>query len=57
MRRPPPIIVTSSMEPVATPPVDMDVPVTKDSLEMAMFVRVSGGLEAIIFLSYKTAGW
>lgn len=57
VRRPPPIIVTSSMEPVAIPPVDMDVPVTKDSLEMVMFVPVSGGLEAIIFLSYKTAGW
>lgn len=57
VRRPPPIIVTSSMEPVAIPPVDMDVPVTKDSLEMVMFVPVSGGLEANIFLSYKTAGW
>lgn len=56
VRRPPPIIVTSSMGRVAIPPVAMDVLVTKDSLETAMFVRVSGGLEDI-FISSKTAGW
>lgn len=48
--RPPPIVVTSSMGRVAIPPVDMDVLVTKDSLETDLFVQVSGGSEDIFLL-------
>lgn len=50
--RPPPIVVTSSMGRVAIPPVDMDVLVTKDSLETDLFVQVSGGSEDIFFLLF-----
>lgn len=41
VHRPPPIAVTKSMERVATPPVDMTVLATRDSLELVMSVPVS----------------
>lgn len=40
VRRPPPIVVTSSTGRVVITPVDMDVLVTKDSLETDLFVQI-----------------
>lgn len=41
VHRPPPTVVTKSMGRVATPPVDMTVLATRDSLELVMSVPVS----------------